>query len=31
MVSDALMIGLVIGIGPIMNFLGSINIGKFYR
>ena len=29
--SDALIIGLVVGIGPIMDFLGSIGIGKFYQ
>ena len=29
--SDALTIGLVIGIGPIITFLESIGIGKFYR
>ena len=30
-ISNAPIIGSVIGIGPIMHFLGSIGIGKFYR
>ena len=29
--SDAPIIRLAIGIGPIMRFLGIIGIGKFYR
>ena len=29
--SDAPIIGLAIGIGPMMRCLGSIGIGKFYR
>ena len=30
-ISGTPIIGSVIGIGPIMRFLGNIGIGKFYR